>query len=112
MREFVSFFVNFSFPRGRPGGGGAERRGGINTAVSSDVASILKGKTHGQLRAMENQINAKIAAGDAGTDVGYWESLLQQLKAHMARVRLHHSFCAITSLTLCTPWAQLCAYIK
>ena len=54
------------------------------------MASILKGKTHGQLRALEDQINTRIAAGEAGMDVGYWESLLQQLKAHMARVKLHH----------------------
>ena len=38
--------------------------------------------------ALEEQINGKISGADAGTDVGYWESLLQQLKAHMARARL------------------------
>ena len=36
---------------------------------------------------LEGQINQKINSNDPGTDVGYWESLLQQLKAHMARVR-------------------------
>ena len=41
---------------------------------------------HGQLLAMEAEINKKIHRGDAGTDVGFYESLLQQLKAHMARV--------------------------
>ena len=35
---------------------------------------------------LESQINQKINSNDPGTDVGYWESLLQQLKAHMARV--------------------------
>ncbi len=35
---------------------------------------------------LEGQINQKINSNDPGTDVGYWESLLQQLKAHMARV--------------------------
>lgn len=37
---------------------------------------------------LESQINQKINSNDPGTDVGYWESLLQQLKAHMARVRM------------------------
>ena len=41
---------------------------------------------HGQLLAMEAEINKKIHRGDTGTDVGFYESLLQQLKAHMARV--------------------------
>ncbi len=31
-------------------------------------------------------MNGKIQGSGAGTDVGYWESLLQQLKAFMARV--------------------------
>ena len=35
---------------------------------------------------MEAEINKKIHRGDTGTDVGFYESLLQQLKAHMARV--------------------------
>ena len=39
-----------------------------------------------QLMALEQQINSRISSADSGTDVGYWESLLQQLKAHMARV--------------------------
>ena len=41
-----------------------------------------------QLVLLEGQINQKINSNDPGTDVGYWESLLQQLKAHMARVRI------------------------
>ena len=41
---------------------------------------------YGQLIALEQQINSKITSPGSGTDIGYWESLLQQLKAHMARV--------------------------
>jgi len=59
----------------------------INTAVKADVASIFKGKTHSQLVAMQKQITNKINAGGA-IDIGYWESLLQQLKAYIARARL------------------------
>lgn len=36
---------------------------------------------------LEEQIKRKLAGGE-GIDVGYWESLLQQLKAHMAKTRL------------------------
>ena len=36
--------------------------------------------------ALEEQVEKKLRGGDTGTDIGYWESLLQQLKAHMARV--------------------------
>ena len=43
---------------------------------------------YGQLLALEQQIDERINSGDA-VDIGYWESLLQQLKAHMARVSLH-----------------------
>ena len=43
---------------------------------------------HDQLVLLEDQINQKIHGSDSGTDVGYWEALLQQLKAHMARVGL------------------------
>lgn len=42
---------------------------------------------YSQLIALEEQINSKISTAGSGTDVGYWESLLQQLKAHMARVK-------------------------
>lgn len=49
---------------------------------------MFKGKTHGQLVALHDQINHKVNSGSEGVDIGYWESLLSQLKAHMARARL------------------------
>ncbi|KAJ8304258.1 hypothetical protein KUTeg_017841 [Tegillarca granosa] len=64
-----------------------DRREGINESVSHEVASIFKGKTTSQLLLLEEQIKKKLKGGE-GVDVGYWESLLQQLKAHMARTRL------------------------
>ncbi|KAL5482224.1 hypothetical protein EMCRGX_G022521 [Ephydatia muelleri] len=72
----------------KSGSRGAERRDGINAAVVTDISSILRGKTYGQLVALEEQVERKLRGGDTGTDIGYWESLLQQLKAHMARARL------------------------
>ncbi|NXF11535.1 CATIN protein, partial [Smithornis capensis] len=68
-------------------GGPGERRDGVNTSVSSDVQSVFKGKTYNQLQALYQGIESKIRAGGPNLDIGYWESLLQQLKAYMARAR-------------------------
>lgn len=64
-----------------------DRRESINTSVKHDIAGILGAKTYSQLVAMQKQINLKIASGDA-VDIGYWETLLHQLKMFMARARL------------------------
>ncbi|KAF6214640.1 hypothetical protein GE061_009383 [Apolygus lucorum] len=63
------------------------RREGIHESVANDVATVFKGKTATQLAAMQKQIEKKIHEKE-GVDIGYWESLLSQLKAHMARARL------------------------
>ncbi|XP_041465106.1 cactin-like [Lytechinus variegatus] len=65
----------------------SDRREGINSSVSSDVANVFKNKTHVQLLALKSQIVQRIQSGNA-VDIGYWESLQQQLDAHMARARL------------------------
>lgn len=70
------------------GKGPGERREGINTSVCTDVQSVFKGKTYNQLQALYQNIEAKIKTGGSNLDIGYWESLLQQLKAYMARARL------------------------
>ncbi|XP_030765831.1 cactin [Sitophilus oryzae] len=67
---------------------GVGRREGINQAVAQDVTSVFKGKTAIQLAALQKQIESKISGKADGIDIGYWESLLSQLKAHMARARL------------------------
>ncbi|CAL1542037.1 unnamed protein product [Lymnaea stagnalis] len=64
-----------------------DRRDGINQAVTSEIGDIFKGKTTNQLKLLEKQIKDKLSGGE-GIDIGYWESLLQQLKAHKARTRL------------------------
>ncbi|KAL0820034.1 hypothetical protein ABMA28_005993 [Loxostege sticticalis] len=64
------------------------RRDGVHQAVAEDVTQIFKGKTGAQLEALQTQIEQKISGRRDGVDVGYWESLLSQLKAHMARARL------------------------
>ncbi|KAL7992904.1 hypothetical protein Chor_017160 [Crotalus horridus] len=69
------------------GKGPGERREGVNASVSSDVQSVFKGKTYNQLQVIYQGIEGKILAGGPNLDIGYWESLLQQLKAYMARAR-------------------------
>ncbi|CAB3250947.1 unnamed protein product [Arctia plantaginis] len=64
------------------------RRDGVHQAVADDVTQIFKGKTGAQLEALQTQIEQKISGRRDGVDVGYWESLLSQLKAHMSRARL------------------------
>ncbi|KAJ1530317.1 hypothetical protein ONE63_005234 [Megalurothrips usitatus] len=64
------------------------RREGIHQSVAKDVASVFKGKTALQLEELQSKIESKINNKVEGLDIGYWESLLSQLKAHMARARL------------------------
>lgn len=66
----------------------AERRQGINNAVAADVQDVFKGKSSEQLAQLQLQIEKKLSQRTEGVDVGYWESLLSQLKAHLARARL------------------------
>uniref|UniRef100_H3DD03 Splicing factor Cactin n=1 Tax=Tetraodon nigroviridis TaxID=99883 RepID=H3DD03_TETNG len=70
------------------GKGPGDRREGINTAVSTDVQTVFKGKTYGQLQALHLNIETKIRGGGSNLDIGYWESLLQQVRVYMARARL------------------------
>ena len=70
-----------------------ERREGINKAVARDVQGVFKGKTVEQLDMLQKSIEKKLKERAEGVDIGYWESLLSQLKAHSARGRLkdkHH----------------------
>lgn len=57
------------------------RREGIHESVAKDVTAIFKGKTATQLEALQLQIQAKITGKPEGVDIGYWESLLSQLKS-------------------------------
>jgi hypothetical protein len=87
------------------------RREGIHESVARDVTAVFKGKSAIQLEALQSRIEFKISGKAEGVDIGYWESLLSQLKgktincnnnqifslhiviclkliAHMARARL------------------------
>lgn len=63
-------------------------RDGINQSVARDVTTLFQGKTAHQLDELKLKIELKISGKSDGVDIGYWESLLSQLKAHMARARL------------------------
>ena len=65
-----------------------ERREGINKAVARDVQSVFTGKTVEDLEKLQKSIERKLKDRTEGVDIGYWESLLSQLKAHSARGRL------------------------
>ncbi|KAF5291323.1 hypothetical protein FQA39_LY03474 [Lamprigera yunnana] len=67
---------------------GIYRREGIHQSVAGDVTQVFKGKTTSQLKNLQAQIDKKIHSKADGIDIGYWESLSSQLKAHMARARL------------------------
>lgn len=72
-----------------------QRRDGIHQSVVKDVADIFRGKNAKQLEEMRGRIEAKISGRADGVDISYWESLLSQLKAHMARARLRDSHQAL-----------------
>ncbi|OCU00325.1 cactin [Xenopus laevis] len=73
---------------GTSGKGPGERREGVNASVSTDVQTVFKGKTYNQLQVISQGIESRIRTGGPNLDIGYWESLLQQLRAYMARARL------------------------
>lgn len=56
------------------------RREGIHESVAKDVTAVFKGKTAAQLEALQLQIETKISGKLERVDIGYWESLLSQLK--------------------------------
>ncbi|XP_014094437.1 splicing factor Cactin isoform X1 [Bactrocera oleae] len=68
--------------------GSCGRREGIHDCVAKDVAEIFRKKNAKQLNDLRFKIENKIKSRSDGVDISYWESLLSQLKAHMARARL------------------------
>lgn len=58
------------------------RRDGIHQSVAKEVAGIFKGKSAEQLAGIQKQIESTISKRAEGVDIGYWESLLSQLKGN------------------------------
>ncbi|XP_045607599.2 splicing factor Cactin isoform X2 [Procambarus clarkii] len=63
-------------------------RQGIHAAVAADVSSVFQNKSLSELNKLQLNIESKLSGPTTGLDIGYWESLLSQLKAHQARARL------------------------
>jgi hypothetical protein len=80
---------------------GVNRREGINQAVAADVTSVFKGKTSAQLAALQKQIESKINGKADGIDIGYWESLLSQLKGWKS---FFYQFCFVNLELLQLTW--------
>ena len=65
-----------------------ERREGINPAVANQVLGIFENKTAEQLQKLQREIEKKLNNNRQSVDIGYWETLLSKLKAHLSRSRL------------------------
>lgn len=65
----------------------SDRREDINESVLQDVTTLFKGKSYEQLIKLEESIKDKLNQ-ETTLDINYWETLLSQLKGHMAKARL------------------------
>ncbi|EDQ86710.1 uncharacterized protein MONBRDRAFT_28043 [Monosiga brevicollis MX1] len=59
----------------------------INQRVKADIVTLFAKKTHAQLQDLRAKIQRKLDSPDT-LDVGYWDSLLKELRVEMARARL------------------------
>ena len=48
--------------------------------MASDVSSVFQRKSLTELNKLQITIESKLAGPTTGLDIGYWESLLSQLK--------------------------------
>jgi len=62
--------------------------GGHYEQVSADIAKMFQGQSPAALVKMKAEITQKIHAGAAGGDAQYWQSVLTQLKVHLAKENL------------------------
>lgn len=62
----------------------AEERG-LHSSIETDVKSLLQGKTHSELEALQTQIESQMQAGTAKV-VEYWEAILKRLHIYKAKV--------------------------
>lgn len=70
-----------------------ERREGIAAVVAPAVNRMFEGKRPAELAELQVQIEKKINSGQVGIDISFWETILSELKALIARARLlelHH----------------------
>jgi hypothetical protein len=58
-----------------------------NASVKAEITRLLAGKSSPQLVALQQQVQAKLASGEA-IDVDYWEGLLRELVVWKAKAKL------------------------
>lgn len=66
----------------------AHHRQGIHAAVASDVSTVFINKSVAELNQLQRNIESKLAGPTTGLDIGYWESLLSQLRGKGREVRV------------------------
>lgn len=55
---------------------------GVIIAVLRQVTALFRNKSVAELAKLQENIEGKLSGDTAGVDVGYWESLLSQLKGN------------------------------
>lgn len=55
------------------------------TAVESDIAALLSGKTYNDLTALQRRVHEKLTSGEP-VDTDYWEGLLKKILVWKAKV--------------------------
>ncbi len=74
------------------GGDGGGRAAAMPAEVRREIEGLLAGQTHGELRGMEREINASLAAGEGDPD--YWEAVLERLQVGFVRLAVVLRFVA------------------
>ncbi|KDO31639.1 hypothetical protein SPRG_03559 [Saprolegnia parasitica CBS 223.65] len=73
----------------------ASSRHAIHTEVQKAIDEMLTGKSIAELDELGAEIDATINGGGSGIDVEYYESVLQEIKVHKAKSRLHDIHAAL-----------------
>ena len=71
----------------------------INAQLSPDVGALFQGKSHSELASLYVQIESSLGRQELDGRA-YWETVLRQLKSHMARVRLREGHQAMLNRKL------------
>ncbi|OMO92400.1 hypothetical protein COLO4_17620 [Corchorus olitorius] len=64
-----------------------EEERGLHSSIEADVGTILEGKSHRELEAMQSQIDSQMRSGTAKV-VEYWEAVLKRLHIFKAKACL------------------------
>ncbi|OQR93444.1 hypothetical protein ACHHYP_02534 [Achlya hypogyna] len=76
----------------------ASARHAIHNEVQQAIDEMLAGKSREDLDELAAEIDATINGGGSGIDVEYYESVLQEIKVHKAKARLHDLHTALLTV--------------